>query len=227
MALYRTPPAQPGARRGHRQQSQPQWFAIMRVLALASSALWLSLSPAAAQDSASGTILAPMAASSTGHFVSGVADALPKVPNHTQNAQNPQNGPALNLPAHPVVLHPVMPTLPVIPAPHTISTAVTAGPAPARQVTQVNAVPSPAAAPVAVPSTAANPPHAASATALVDTPGAGLLPAPRIDPSIGSANVATAPSNPTNSPQPLAAASSNPSSGGAFHNRKLRRAASV
>jgi flagellar basal body P-ring formation protein FlgA len=228
MALDQTPPARPGARQAHRQHLPVRWSAMLRRLALVGSALGLAAGPAAAQVSASGTMLAPQAASApgTGHFVSGVADAMPKIPNHTQNTSN---GPAaLQMPSHPLVLHPVMPTLPVIEPPHRISIAVSAGNqglTQTRSVAPVTAsVVAPIAAPISTPISPAAPtpaaatpapqpnPHAAAnpsqntlANIAVPPSVGGLLPAPRIDPSIGSPDPAPANSSPA--PAATAAAS--------------------
>jgi len=197
MALLQTPPAQARARCGDGSQHPAQRGAMMRggvFVTLVTAALWLSINPAAAQVSASGTMLPPKAAASapgTGHFVSGVADAMPKVPssssNHAQNTQN--SSPGVQMPSRPLVLHPVMPSLPVIAPPHSISIAVSGGmpiQAQARDVAQVETTqqgqiqPQPAAV---------SPVHAVVAPTAA-TPVAGLLPAPRIDPSIGAAETA-------------------------------------
>lgn len=228
MALHQTPPARPGVRRRH--QHPTRWGVAMCALALVTSSLWLSISPAGAQVSASGTMIdlpaAASAPSTGGHFVGGVADAMPKVPDHTQNG----NAGALKMPTHPLVMHPVMPSLPEIPAPHTISTAVTTGAltgalnqAHARDVAQVNAAPSqirPQSA-IVIPATyAANRPE-------TDTPSPGLLPPPRIDPSIGTSTsvmptasvmpvsgaMPTPRATPTSGAMPVAAVQTPPSTG--------------
>jgi len=209
MALLQTPPARARARCRDGSQHPAQRGAIMRGLALVTlvtSIVWLSINPAAAQVSASGTMLPPKAAASapdTGHFVSGVADALPKAPNpnHTQNTQS--GSPGLQMPSRPLVLHPVMPSLPVIPPPHSVSIAVSGGmpaaaqpPTQARDVAQVDATQQAQIQPQ--PATT-NPVHAAVAP-MASTPGGGLLPPPRIDPSIGAAETPAPTKTPTKTP---------------------------
>jgi len=105
------------------------------------------------------------------------------------------------MPSRPLVLHPVMPSLPVIAPPHSVSIAVSGGmpvQAQARDVAQVETTqpgqiqPQPAAV---------SPVHVVVAPTAA-APGAGLLPAPRIDPSIGAAEI----------PAPTTAASAAPAS---------------
>jgi flagella basal body P-ring formation protein FlgA len=244
MALDQTPPARHGAGQAHRPsyrqylptRSRATWAALV---VLASGALGLGANSATAQVSASGTMLAPhqavqaaASAPGTGHFVSGVADAMPKIPNHTPTTAN---GPApLQMPTRPLVLHPVMPTLPVIEPPHRISIAVSAGNqslAQSRNVAPVAAsVAAPVTSPAALqaaqpkPNAAAQPPQNTLTNLAAPPSGGGLLPAPRIDPSIGSSDLAPPDSAP---PPPVTASTAVPAlaPNGSENNAAIRASA--
>lgn len=198
MALYPTPHVRPGARRKPHRRA---WARSLRALSALPCAMVLSHS-ALAQTTASGTMImaAPAPASAPAQIppagaIHGVADALPPAP-----AEPGAHGNMLHLPAHVTIEHPTMPELPVIPPPRHIQVAVYSGPTASTQITPVSVPPQQSSAnnPGAAQATA-NSGATANATApQAPTPGPthaanalpsspGLLPAPRIDPSIGNA----------------------------------------
>lgn len=194
MALYRTPLAQAWARGGFRRQRPAPQSGIGRSWATGLASLCLlslTAGPALAQVSASGTMIAaPAAASAPATHAAESADAAqPKIEHPANNAAS-----RLQMPTHPLVLHPVMPTLPEIPPPRHISVAVTGGgliTPHATAVTPVNL----AATPTATASLAANPAVPAGGTGSnagnTQPISTGQLPPPRIDPSIGDAQQPT------------------------------------
>ncbi len=198
MALYPTPHVRPGARRKPHRRA---WARRLRALSALPCAIVLSHS-ALAQTTASGTMIvaapapasAPTPAPPAG-AIHGVADALPPAPTAPG-----AHGNMLHLPAHVTIEHPTMPELPVIPPPRHIQVAVYSGPTASTQITPVSVPPQQSAEsrPGAAQATAntgasayATAPQAPmasqtqTANALPSSPG--LLPAPRIDPSIGNA----------------------------------------
>ncbi len=192
MALHPTPQSCLGARRKPHRNA---WTRSLCALLTLSCAIALP-HPTWAQTTASGTMIpAAPANAPPASTIHGVADALPKAP-----AEPGTGGNMLHLPAHVMIEHPTMPELPVIPPPHHIQVTVYSGPtAPiaSTQITQVSVLPQPpatsnfmsgqATANAGIAPEAAT--NAAPRALAANTPPAspGLLPEPRIDPSIGDA----------------------------------------
>jgi len=222
MALYPTPHARFGGRRKpHRPKAVAGWCALLAL----GTGLLMSTPGAEAQTTASGTMItsapaatmAPAAGTAPpAGTIHGVADAQAKTP-----AAPGSGGNMLHMPAHVVVEHPTMPELPVIPPPHHIQVAVYSGPTTAAASTQITPVSvnpqatavSPVVGSQSTSTTAQA--HTANTTASAPANSPGLLPEPRIDPTIGDAPEAPAQTGTSSgSPAPAATQTVAPTIGG-------------